>query len=53
MKIGIRTPSIKKSISSRTIGKFKRSITKSTNPKRSIKNKIYNKMTFNFWHLFK
>lgn len=66
MKIGIRTPSIKKSISSRTIGKFKRSIKKSTNPlygkkdigfitnpKRSIKNKIYNKMTFNFWHLFK
>ena len=54
MKIGIRTPSIKKSISSRTIGKFKRSIKKSTNPlygkkgigfitnpKRSIKNKIY------------
>ena len=32
MKIGIRTPSIKKSISSRTIGKFKRSIKKSTNP---------------------
>lgn len=32
MKIGIRTPSIKKSISSRTIEKFKRSIKKSTNP---------------------
>lgn len=28
MKIGIRRPSLKKSISSRTIGKFKRSIKK-------------------------
>lgn len=66
MKIGVRHLSIKKSIGSRTIGKFKRSIKKSinplyekkgigfiTNPKRSIKNKIYNKLTFSFWHLFK
>lgn len=66
MKIGIRTPSIKKLISSRTIGKLKRSIKKSINPlygkkgigfiknpKRSIKNKIYHKMTFSFWNLFK
>ncbi len=32
MKIGVRHLSIKKSIGSRTIGKFKRSIKKSINP---------------------
>ncbi|GAA3012718.1 hypothetical protein [Tetragenococcus solitarius] len=58
MKFGIRKPSIKKSISSRTVGKSKRKIKKSLSPtyskkgtgtlkkpSRSTKNKIYNKTT--------
>lgn len=66
MRIGIRKPSIKKSLKASTTGKLKRSI-KSTinplygkkgigfvkNPKKSIKNSIYHKTTFSFWDLFK
>ena len=61
MKIGLRTPSLKKSFKARTTGKIKRKIKKATNPfygkkgigyiknpKRAIKNKIYNKTTFNW-----
>ena len=58
MKIGIRKPSIKKSIKARTTGKIKRSIKKATlpaygkkgtgiikDPKKAVYNKVYNKTT--------
>ena len=58
MKIGIRKPSIKKSIKARTTGKFKRKLKKAinpmyekkgvgmiTNPKKALYNKVYNKTT--------
>lgn len=66
MKFGIRTPSLKKSISARTTGRTKRSIKKAlipgygkkgrgwiTNPKKAAYNKIYRKTTVSFWDLFK
>lgn len=66
MKIGMRKPSIKKSIKARTTGKIKRKVKKSINPlygkkgmgfvkspKKSIKNKVYRKTTFSFFDLFK
>lgn len=66
MKIGIRKPSIKKSISARTTGKLKRSIKKKifpwygkkgvgmiTNPKKALYNKIYNKTTISLKDLLK
>ena len=66
MKIGIRTPSIKKSFKARTTGKAKRKIKKALipkygkkgmgfikNPKKSVYNKVYKKTTFSFWDLFK
>lgn len=59
MKIGLRTPSLKKSIKARTTGKIKRSLKKSinpvygkkgvgliTDPKKAIYNKVYKKTTF-------
>lgn len=59
MKIGMRKPSIKKSISSRTTGKMKRAAKKAINPtygkkgmglindpKKSVYNKVYDKTTF-------
>ena len=71
MKFGLRTPSLKKSFKARTTGKLKRKIKKATNPfygkkgmgyiknpKRAVKNKVYNKTTFswnnkNAWiHIF-
>lgn len=66
MKIGVRKPSIKKSVKSRTTGKAKRQI-KSTlnptygrkgaglakNPKKSLENKVYKKTSVSFWDLFK
>lgn len=59
MKIGLRTPSVKKSVRARTTGKVKRKV-KSTvnplygkkgmgyvkNPKKAIKNSVYHKTTF-------
>ena len=58
MKIGIRKPSLKRSISARTTGKLKRTVKKSinplygkkgmgyiNNPKKAVYNKIYNKTT--------
>lgn len=58
MKVGIRKPSLKKSIKARTTGKLKRTIKKSVNPlygkkgmgyindpKKAIYNKVYNKTT--------
>ena len=66
MKFGIRTPSLKKSISARTTGRAKRSIKKAlipeyckkgrgwiTNPKKAAYNKVYRKNTVSFWNLFK
>lgn len=66
MKIGMRKPSLKKSLKARTTGRVKRAV-KSTvnpfygkkgmgfikNPERSIKNSIYKKTTFSIWDLFK
>ena len=66
MKIGIRKPSIKKSISARTTGRAKRTIKKALipcygkkgigwikNPRKALYNKVYRKTTFSFWDLFK
>lgn len=66
MKFGVRTPSLKKSISARTTGRAKRSIEKAlipgygkkgrgwiTNPKKAAYNKVYRKTTVSFWNLFK
>ncbi|KAE8127327.1 hypothetical protein [Bifidobacterium tibiigranuli] len=66
MKFGMRTPSLKRSISARTTGRAKRAIKKAiipgygrkgvgwvTNPKKAIYNKVYRKTTFSFWDLFK
>ena len=66
MKIGMRTPSLKKSFKARTTGKLKRQV-KSTvnpfygkkgmgwvnNPKKAVYNKVYNNTSFSFWDLFK
>lgn len=59
MKIGMRKPNLKKSISARTTGKFKRTVKKAVipgygkkgvgwikNPKKAAYNKIYKKTTF-------
>ena len=66
MKFGVRTPSLKKSISARTTGKAKRSIKRAlihgygkkgrgwiTSPKKAAYNKVYRKTTVSFWDLFK
>ena len=66
MKIGMRKPSLKKSIRARTTGKVKRKAKKAANPlygkkgvgfiknpSRSVKNKIYKKTTFSIFDLFK
>lgn len=66
MKIGMRKPSIKKSISARTTRKAKRAVKKAVipgygkkgsgwikDPKKAAYNKVYKKTTFSFWDLFK
>ena len=66
MKLGMRKPSLKKSLKARTTGKAKRAIKKATipgygkkgmgwvkNPKRAAYNKAYKKTTFSIWNLFK
>ena len=58
MKMGVRKPSVKKSIKARTTGKVKRSIKKTVNPlygkkgmgfvndpERAVKNAVYNRTT--------
>ena len=58
MKVGIRTPNLKKSIKARTTGKMKRAVNKSinplygqkgmgyvNNPKKAVYNKVYDKTT--------
>lgn len=59
MKVGLRTPSFKKSFKARTTGKYKRKLKRMVNPfygkkgmgwiknpSRALKNKIYHKTTF-------
>lgn len=66
MKFGMRKPSIKKSISARTTGKWKRSLKKQfipgygkkgtgwmKNPRKAAYNKVYKKTTFSIFDLFK
>lgn len=66
MKFGLRTPSLKKSISARTTGRAKRDIKKALipgygkkgmgwikNPKKAAYNKVYNKTSFGTSDLFK
>lgn len=66
MKIGVRKPSIKKSISARTTGKAKRAVKKAVvpgygkkgmgyvkDPKKAIYNNVYKKTTFSIFDLFK
>lgn len=65
MRMGMRKPSIKKSISARTTGRAKRAIKKSVNPlygkkgmglinnpKKSVYNKVYHKTSFGLLGLF-
>ena len=66
MKMGIRKPSIKKSIKARTTGKLKRKVKKAVNPlygkkgmgmvknpKKAVYNKVYNKTTIGVSDLLK
>ena len=66
MKIGMRKPSIKKSIKARTTGKAKRAIKKAVvpgygkkgtgiikDPEKAIYNKVYEKTSFSILDLFK
>lgn len=59
MKMGMRKPSIKRSIKARTTGKVKRAVKRTVNPmygkkgmglvndpKKAVYNKVYNKTTF-------
>ena len=65
MKIGLRTPSLKKSFKARTTGAFKRKLKKATNPlygkkgmgllknpKKAMYNKVYRKTTVGVRSLF-
>ena len=66
MKFGMRTPSLKRSISARTTGQLKRSVKRAIipgygkkgmgwikNPKKALYNKVYHKTTFSILDLFK
>lgn len=65
MKIGIRTPSMKKMFKARTTGRAKRAIKKAVNPlygkkgmgllhpKKAVHNKVYKKTTIGFGDIFK
>ena len=66
MKFGMRTPSLKKSISARTTGRLKRSVKRAIipgygkkgmgwirDPKKAMYKKVYNKTSFSIWDLFK
>lgn len=66
MKIGMRKPSLKKSLKARTTGKVKRKVKSSINPfygkkgmgwvrnpKRALYNKVYRKTTFSIFDIFK
>ena len=66
MKIGFRTPSLKKSLKARTTSKYKRRLESAIdptygkkgvgwfkNPKKALYNKIYNKTTRSIFDIFK
>ncbi|MDU7560761.1 MAG: hypothetical protein E7K74_05605 [Finegoldia magna] len=66
MKIGFRTPSLKKSLKARTTSKYKRRLKSAIdptygkkgvgwfkNPKKALYNKIYNKTTKSIFDIFK
>jgi hypothetical protein len=66
MKLGLRTPSLKKSIKARTTSKLKRKVKSAinplygkkgmgwvNNPKKAMYNKVYNKTSFSIWDLIK
>ena len=66
MKVGMRKPSVKKSIKARTTGKAKRAVKKAVipgygkkgsgwikNPKKAAYNKVYNKTTFGVNDIYK
>ena len=66
MRIGMRKPSVKRSISARTTGKWKRQAKKAIipgygrkgtgwvkNPRKTAYNRIYRNTTFSLWNLFK
>lgn len=66
MKFGMRTPSLKRSISARTTGQLKRSVKRAIipgygkkgmgwikNSKKALYNKVYHKTTFSIFDLFK
>ena len=66
MKIGMRKPSLKKSITARTTGKAKRAVKKAVipgygkkgtgwlkDPKKAAYNKVYKKKTFSIFDIFK
>ncbi len=65
MKVGMRKPSLKKSLKARTTGKLNRSVKSSLNPlygkkgmgvlhpKKAVYNKVYQKTSFSIFDLFK
>lgn len=66
MKVGVRKPSLKKSLKARTTGKAKRAIKSSINPlygkkgmgwindpKKAAYNKVYNKTSFSLFNLIR
>ncbi|CUO14754.1 hypothetical protein [Clostridium paraputrificum] len=66
MKIGMRKPSLKKSLKARTTGKAKRAVKKAVipgygkkgtgslkDPKKAAYNKVYKKTTFSIFDIFK
>ena len=66
VKIGLRKPSLKKSIKARTTGRVKRAVKRAIipgygkkgmgwlkNPRKAAYNKVYHKTTFSIWDLFK
>lgn len=65
MRVGIRKPSIKKSISARAKGSATRAVKRALIPgywkrgrgwlhsKKKLYNKVYRRTTFSFWDLFK
>ncbi|MSS12786.1 hypothetical protein FYJ32_04900 [Bifidobacterium tsurumiense] len=66
MRIGMRKPSLTRSIKARTTSKWKRQMKKALipgygkkglgrmkNPRKALYNKVYRKTSFSFWDLFK
>ncbi len=66
VKIGMRTPSLRKSFKARTTGRLKRQLKREIipgygrrgmglvkDPSRALKGAVYRRTTFSFWDLFK